>query len=142
MTTTRTAPRPRARKASPAARRAVRGAAGLVLLAATVLAGLHFAPRAAGTADPGHVQGHEDAGPPDDPALRDDPAPRGDSRLRDDRVDPFDDTHPAIAGLRSGLRAALQDAARDAEAHGVRMWVTSGWRSVAYQQELLDQAVQ
>jgi len=82
------------------------------------------------------VQGHEAAGPPDVPALRDD------SRLHDDRLDPFDDTHPAIAGLRSGLRAALQDAARDAEAQGVRIWVTSGWRSVAYQQELLDQAVQ
>ena len=34
--------------------------------------------------------------------------------------------------------AALQQAARDA---GVELWVTSGWRSAAYQQELLDEAV-
>src|SRR4051812_14852427 len=145
MTTTRTAPPPRARRASPAARRAVRGIAGLVLLTATVLAGMRLAPQAAEPsrpADTGQVQTHENAEPTDAPPLPDDPGLRDDSRLRDDRVDPFDDTHPAIAGLRTGLRAALRDAARDAEAQGVEMWVTSGWRSAAYQQELLDQAVQ
>jgi D-alanyl-D-alanine carboxypeptidase len=117
------------------------GAVGLVLLTATVLAGLKLAPRAAGTA---HPVDSRSAQPPDDPPrLPDDPRQGADDpRLRDDRVDPFDDTHPAIAGLRAGLRDALQDAARDAEAQGVEVWVTSGWRSAAYQQELLDQAVQ
>jgi hypothetical protein len=111
----------------------VLGAAGLVLLTLAVLAGIHVAPHAAGTvgrADTVQAQGHDAPAPPDDP------------RLRDDRVDPFDDDHPAIAGLRHGLRAALQDAAGDAETQGVQVWVTSGWRSAAYQQELLDQAVQ
>ena len=109
------------------------GTVGLVLMTATVLAGLRVAPRAAGTENPADsrsVQADDDP-----PRLRDD------ARLRDDRVDPFDDTHPAIAGLRAALRAALQDAARDAEAQGVPVWVTSGRRSVAYQQELLDKAV-
>ena len=110
------------------------GTVGLVLMTATVLAGLRVAPRAAGTENPADsrsVQAHDDP-----PRLRDD------ARLRDDRVDPFDGTHPAIAGLRAALRAALQDAARDAEEQGVEVWVASGWRSAAYQQELLDQAVE
>ncbi|MFJ4109616.1 M15 family metallopeptidase [Oerskovia enterophila] len=83
--------------------------------------------------------GTEDAGPgagvaPDLPA-EDDP------RQEDDTIDPFDDQHPAIAGLDDDLRAALQSAARDAQAAGVDFWVTSGWRSTAYQQSLLDRAV-
>ena len=110
------------------------GAVGLVLLTATVLAGLHVAPRAAEVGSP--------AGSRSAQALDDPPRLPDDARLRDDRVDPFDDTHPAIAGLRAGLRAALQDAARDAEEQGVEVWVASGWRSAAYQQELLDQAVE
>jgi hypothetical protein len=108
------------------------GAFGLVLLTATVVVGTRDAPRAAGTAAPavtGQTQARHDREVPDDP------------RLRDDHVDPFDDGHPAIAGLRPELRAALQDAARDAEARGVALWVTSGRRSAAYQQELLDEAV-
>ncbi|MDF2846455.1 MAG: family metallopeptidase [Oerskovia sp.] len=64
-----------------------------------------------------------------------------DPRQEDDTIDPFDDQHPAIAGLDEDLRAALQSAARDAQAAGVDFWVTSGWRSTAYQQSLLDRAV-
>lgn len=79
------------------------------------------------------------------------PAPSSDGRgdpggtagsERDDEVDPFDDDHPAIAGLDADVRAALQAAARDAVADGVRLWVTSGARSAEYQQELLDRAIQ
>jgi hypothetical protein len=64
-----------------------------------------------------------------------------DPRLRDTHIDPFDDTHPAIAGLKADLRAALQSAARDAQARGVELWVTSGRRSTAYQERLLEEAV-
>jgi D-alanyl-D-alanine carboxypeptidase len=56
-------------------------------------------------------------------------------------VSPFDDDLPAIAQLDSALRSAMQDAARDAIADGVTFVVTSGWRSAAYQQSLLDAAV-
>jgi hypothetical protein len=116
------------------------GAVGLVLLTATVLAGLHVAPRAAEMESPADSRSAQALDDP--PRLPDDPRLRDDARLRDDRVDPFDDTHPAVAGLRAGLRAALQDAARDAEEQDVEVWVASGWRSAAYQQELLDEAVE
>ena len=56
-------------------------------------------------------------------------------------VSPFADDLPAIANLDPGLRAAMQDAARDAIADDIDFVVTSGWRSAAYQQSLLDAAV-
>ena len=55
-------------------------------------------------------------------------------------VSPFDDGLPAIANLNPRLRAAMQSAAADAIADGVDFVVTSGWRSAAYQQALLDDA--
>lgn len=64
-----------------------------------------------------------------------------DDRLRDTQIDPFDDTHPAIAGLDPDLRAALQAIARDAQERGVDFWVTSGLRTPEMQQDLLDDAI-
>ena len=58
-----------------------------------------------------------------------------------DVLSPFADV-PAITGLDSALRAAVQDAARYAAADGVPFHVSSGWRSAAYQQALLDAAVE
>lgn len=58
-----------------------------------------------------------------------------------DDASPFDTDLPAIANLDSDLRHAVQDAARDAEADGITFRVTSGWRSTAFQQQLLDRAV-
>ena len=49
---------------------------------------------------------------------------------------------PALTNLDGELRAAVQDAARDATADGVDFHVASGWRSAAYQQALFDAAVQ
>jgi len=56
-------------------------------------------------------------------------------------LSPFDDSHPALANLDPNLLAALQAAATDAEASGIPMVVTSGWRSPEYQQSLLDEAI-
>ncbi|ANP74558.1 M15 family metallopeptidase [Cryobacterium arcticum] len=56
-------------------------------------------------------------------------------------VSPFADDLPAIANLDPDLRAAMQNAARDAIADDIDFVVTSGWRSAAYQQSLLDAAV-
>ena len=53
----------------------------------------------------------------------------------------FDGDVPAVANLDAGLLAALRRAATDAERDGVEMRVNSGWRSVDYQEQLLDQAV-
>ena len=57
-----------------------------------------------------------------------------------DSVSPFDEHLPAIAKLNSELRTAVQSAATAAEADGFVFVVTSGWRSSAYQQSLLDDA--
>jgi D-alanyl-D-alanine carboxypeptidase len=57
-------------------------------------------------------------------------------------ISPFADDLPAIYNLDPDLRSAMQDAARDAISDGVPFVITSGWRSAAYQQHLLDEAVQ
>ena len=53
----------------------------------------------------------------------------------------FDDWVPAVANLDQALRHALRRAAAEAAANGVQLGVDSGWRSPAYQQRLLDEAV-
>jgi len=59
-----------------------------------------------------------------------------------DPVSPFDEHLPAIARLKPDLLSAVQSAASAAEAAGIEMVVTSGWRSAQFQQSLLDDAVQ
>lgn len=51
------------------------------------------------------------------------------------------DQRPAVTELDPDLLAALQDAAAEADAAGVGLRINSGWRSRAYQQWLLDEAV-
>jgi len=53
----------------------------------------------------------------------------------------FDDDVPGVANLDPALLRALRRAATDAAADGVTIFVDSGWRSPAYQERLLDQAV-
>lgn len=53
----------------------------------------------------------------------------------------LDDDLPAITNLDADLAAAVREAAADAADDGIDFWVTSGWRSPAYQQQLLDDAV-
>ncbi|HTN56605.1 MAG TPA: M15 family metallopeptidase [Microbacterium sp.] len=55
------------------------------------------------------------------------------------RVTVFDDV-PAVTGLDDALRAALQRAARAAASDGVELRLNSGWRSAAYQRQLLQEA--
>jgi zinc D-Ala-D-Ala carboxypeptidase len=56
-------------------------------------------------------------------------------------VSPFDVTNPVIAWLDPPLLAAIQKAARGAEADGVGVQITSGWRTEGFQQRLFDDAV-
>lgn len=56
-------------------------------------------------------------------------------------LSPFDDEAPAVRKLDGPLLDAVRRAARDAQAQGITMTVTSGWRSKEYQQRLLDRAV-
>jgi D-alanyl-D-alanine carboxypeptidase len=53
----------------------------------------------------------------------------------------FDDQIPGVARLDSALLGALRQAATDAADDGVEFVVDSGWRSPAYQEQLLDEAV-
>lgn len=52
-----------------------------------------------------------------------------------------DADHPGVRGLDPELRAAVQAAAERAAAEGIELRLNSGWRSAAYQDELLAQAV-
>jgi D-alanyl-D-alanine carboxypeptidase len=56
-------------------------------------------------------------------------------------VSVFDEEIPAVGKLDSDLLGAVRRAATDAEADGVWLRVTSGWRSPEYQQQLLQDAV-
>jgi len=58
-----------------------------------------------------------------------------------DQVSVFADT-PAVSNLDPKLLAAVRSAATAAEGDGVRLHVNSGWRSAAYQEQLLADAVE
>jgi D-alanyl-D-alanine carboxypeptidase len=58
-----------------------------------------------------------------------------------DGVTIFDDWIPAVAKLDPGLLKALRQAATAAADDGVKFYVNSGWRSPAYQNQLLREAV-
>ena len=53
----------------------------------------------------------------------------------------FDDEIPGVANLDPALLGALRQAATDAADDGVEFYVTSGWRSSEYQDQLLREAV-
>ncbi|MBA2891614.1 M15 family metallopeptidase [Nonomuraea soli] len=57
-----------------------------------------------------------------------------------DRVTVFDEL-PAVANLDPDLLSAVRRAAADAEEDGIEFNVNSGWRSKAYQQGLLEDAI-
>jgi hypothetical protein len=58
-----------------------------------------------------------------------------------DGVTVFDDDVPAVANLDPDLLADLRRAATDAARDGVELYVTSGWRSPEYQDQLLREAI-
>jgi len=53
----------------------------------------------------------------------------------------FDYEIPAVANLDPDLLGALRQAATDAADDGVQFFVTSGWRSSEYQNQLLGEAI-
>jgi len=53
----------------------------------------------------------------------------------------FDDQIPGVAKLDGDLLGALRRAATDAAGGGVQLHVDSGWRSPAYQERLLREAI-
>jgi D-alanyl-D-alanine carboxypeptidase len=61
--------------------------------------------------------------------------------LLPDRVTVFDRRYPGVTNLNPDLLRALRQAATRAAKGGVEFFVTSGWRSRKYQEELFRQAV-
>ncbi|WP_370737180.1 M15 family metallopeptidase [Mycolicibacterium aurum] len=57
-------------------------------------------------------------------------------------LSPFDTANPILSQLDPALLTAVQNAARAAEADGVQIMVTSGWRSKGFQQRLFDDGIQ
>ncbi|GJF17198.1 hypothetical protein NGTWS0302_13580 [Mycolicibacterium cyprinidarum] len=56
-------------------------------------------------------------------------------------LSPFDSANPILSQLNPALLQAVQDAARSAQAEGIELRVTSGWRSKGFQQRLFDDRV-
>lgn len=56
-------------------------------------------------------------------------------------LSPFDVTNPILSQIDPALLTAVQNAARAAEAAGIGLRITSGWRSKGFQQRLFDNAV-
>jgi len=106
---------------------------GLLVVIAAAAAGLGYrslAPSSSTAASPTHVPGIENRGPL---GVADGAVPEG--------TTVFDDAIPGVANLDPDLLGALRQAATDAAGYGVEFHVDSGWRSPAYQDQLLQQAV-
>ena len=58
-----------------------------------------------------------------------------------DGVTVFDDGYPGVANLDPDLLRAMREAAMQAAADGIEIFVNSGWRSADYQHQLLREAV-
>jgi D-alanyl-D-alanine carboxypeptidase len=138
----RTAPHPSSAPSSStssaAHRRAVRrGRVAVTIAVAAVVASLFLAATLlAGPDAPAAGVGTVGAGV----AL--DPAATGEAGgVVPDGLTASDVDLPALAGLDPRLLDALQRASADAADDDVSVVVNSGWRSAAYQQQLLDEAV-
>jgi zinc D-Ala-D-Ala carboxypeptidase len=127
--------------------------AGLIVVAA-ITAGLGFARLASSSTapsptdvirsdKPGAVGEAHDAVPDGPIVLRTDH--RGALGKADgvvpDGATAFDEEIPGVANLDPDLLGALRRAATDAAEDGVEFFVVSGWRSSAYQNRILRQAV-
>ncbi|HEY3439058.1 MAG TPA: M15 family metallopeptidase [Actinotalea sp.] len=79
-----------------------------------------------------------DALPDEQPAAH--AAAQADAQA-DEQVDGLPDGHEVATGLDPELARRFTVAQKAAAADGVELTITSGWRSAAYQQSLVDQAV-
>jgi hypothetical protein len=107
--------------------------AGLLVVGAAIAAALGYQPPASSSStstSPTHVHRREHRG-----ALGE-----ADGAVPDGTT-VFDDEIPGVAKLDRALLGALRRAATDAADDGVEFFVDSGWRSPAYQEQLLRQAV-
>ncbi|TQJ18081.1 M15 family metallopeptidase [Kribbella jejuensis] len=67
--------------------------------------------------------------------------PNAEDGVLPDHTSAYDTDLPGIAKLDPALRKAVQEAETAMRADGIRMQVTTGWRSKKYQEELLEKAI-
>jgi len=67
--------------------------------------------------------------------------PRAADGVLPDHTSAYDTDLPGIAKLDPALRKAVQRAETAMQDDGIKMQVTTGWRSKKYQEELLDKAI-
>lgn len=137
---------PPARNARPASRQARRSSsvapAALAVAGAALLAILGYRSLPGNTPQI-HAQAPERTRLAPAPPL---PDRHGDALTTADGLVPdgatvLDDELPAIANLDPALLDALRRAAADAASDGITLTLSSGWRSPAYQEQLLQDAV-
>jgi hypothetical protein len=112
-------------------------AVGLVILTAAIIGTLVH--RSASSSAPSF--GKALRGDHGGAATEDDGAVTEDDGALADGVTVFDDEYPGVANLDPDLLRALREAATDAADDGVEFSVNSGWRSPAYQNQLLREAI-
>jgi D-alanyl-D-alanine carboxypeptidase len=116
--------------------------AGLVVIAAIAAALAYQLPASMSTTrvTPTDVPRGEHLGPPALPGEHSGALGEADGAVPDGTT-VFDDDVPGVANLDPDLLSALRQAATDAADDGVEFIVDSGWRSPAYQERLLQDAV-
>ena len=135
---------------SRAANAAIAAIIASLAVAAVVCGALLLRPGSS-AADAGHAggSGASDSGSLDSGSVnsearvgeRDEERFGGNGEVLDPDGIRVDADHPGVRGLDPELRAAVQAAAERAAAEGIELRLNSGWRSAAYQDELLAQAV-
>ena len=83
----------------------------------------------------------EPPGDPDGPPRTEEGAATVDDGVLPDGVSVFDDEYPGVVNVAPNLLQALREAATDAADDGIAFYITSGWRSPEYQNQLLHEAV-
>jgi D-alanyl-D-alanine carboxypeptidase len=118
----------------------------LVVIAAIAAALVHQLPASSSStaASPIHVLGRQHPSPPGETGAgaatgRFGALGEADGAVPDGTT-VFDDAVPGVAKLDSDLLGALRQAATNAANDGVVFYVDSGWRSPAYQEQLLREA--
>ena len=112
--------------------------AGLLLGIAAIATLSHQWPASSSSTDSSPLA----AAPPIHVVGRERPGPRGESGgAVPDGTTVFDDEIPGVGKLDSDLLGALRRAAAAAAGNGVQLYVDGGWRSPAYQEQLLREAI-
>jgi D-alanyl-D-alanine carboxypeptidase len=120
--------------------------AGLLVVAAAIAASLGYPLLSSASSSP---PASSLPAPSSQPAASRIPVPRNEPPGALDEADGvvvdgttvFDGEVPGIAKLDPALLRALRRAATDAQGDGVKVYVTSGWRSRTYQERLFREAV-